>query len=298
MHDVLDTSLNSSNRFEQIDLAYQNYLQTHSDMAQRWLLEQTLYTGPNRRNLLNVLPVQAGHHVLDIGTGFGAMAFDLGAHLPLEIHAIDHDATTLEVARNIEQQLKIHMTLQPGTVCHFQEANVEALPFAEEQFQFVMARFVYQHLQNPHTASHEIARVLKPGGHVCLIDIDDQFVITYPEHSEGFNRLQKALIQLQSARGGDRFVGRKLATYMHEVGLQVLGTVIQPQSQFAAIGKNDVGLKFVVERFLHERSAILAQGLLSAAEFDRCLAEFIRDTGRWQLHANAVMIVIAKKSAE
>lgn len=282
-------------RFEWIDRAFQAYLDAHPTLREKWLLAQTIYTGPTRRSLLSVLPLQTGHRVLDIGTGFGAMTFDLGVHQSLQISSIDVDEQALDAARSIYNQLQVVGAFQSGTRISFTKADIEELPYEDNGFDFVVGRFVYQHLQNPQAATLEIFRVVRPGGHICLIDIDDQLVLTYPEHVGGFSRLQDAFIKLQHRKGGDRYVGRKLATYLQEGGFQVLATVIQPESQYAQIQTDDLGFQFMIDRFQQVREEILAHNLLTADEFDSSLEEIIRDAGCFQYHANGTVVVLAKK---
>jgi len=283
-------------RFNQIDLAYHQYLVEHLGMHERWLLEQTLYTGASRRNILDMLPLHEGFQVLDIGTGFGALAFDLAAHTYLNIDAVDIDEHALAVAKSVYAHLQtLPDALNNRSRITFQKTDTYALPYSDNHFDFIISRYVYQHLSDPGRATAEICRVLKPGGFVCCIDIDDQLTLTYPESNSAFATLQNAFRALQHKRGGDRYVGRKLPSYMQAAGLVVVATVIEPQAQFAAIDADDIGLRLTLERFQDARAACVEIGLMTAEDFDSALSEFAETVGASQFHANGQMIVVGRK---
>jgi ubiquinone/menaquinone biosynthesis C-methylase UbiE len=50
----------------------------------------------------------------------------------------------------------------------FVQARCEQLPFAEHSFDMVVAYLMLEHLPEPQRAFREWARVLKPGGYLCL----------------------------------------------------------------------------------------------------------------------------------
>jgi SAM-dependent methyltransferase len=132
----------------------------------------------------------------------------------------------------------------------FVEGSTYEIPFPDGAFDFVYARLLCQHLEQPDRAMGEIARVLAPGGSVMLVDSDDGVLSMTPE-PEGFAELNRLAIELQRTRGGDREVGRKLGGLCRKAGLhgieikvQVFTTEQIPIEQFIAIA-----LSFKVELF-------------------------------------------------
>ena len=53
----------------------------------------------------------------------------------------------------------------------YARADARALPFLEKRFDFVLSLYVLHHAESIATSLAEIARVLKPGGYLLLIDL-------------------------------------------------------------------------------------------------------------------------------
>ncbi len=110
--------------------------------------------------LTDKLPVQSGWRVLDIGIGSGAVAERFDAR-GAAISGVDISEKMLDVCRNKHPDYDLH----PGTF--------NPLPLPDNTFDAVVSGFAF-HETNPqtrHTACTEIARVLRPEGYLCLLDI-------------------------------------------------------------------------------------------------------------------------------
>ena len=45
----------------------------------------------------------------------------------------------------------------------------QPLPYADQRFDLIVSRYVFEHLDDPRWASRELLRVLKPGGWICVM---------------------------------------------------------------------------------------------------------------------------------
>lgn len=281
-------------KLEILDQILAAYLQNNKEFQNRWLFEQTLYTSMTRRSIFQYFPFQPHSVGLDAGTGFGILPLELAGQMPITIHGVDIDEAELAIAHELKAELQGMNYFQEGSQVQFQQGDLYSLSFAEATFDFIISRFVYQHLRNPEAVSDEFFRVMKTGGYLCIIDIDDQFSISYPQ-SNAFQRLEKAFSDLQSLRGGDRLVGRKIPAYLHAAGFQILATLVQPQAQYALNKPSDMGNQFMLRRFYEAKEEIIAKGILREGEFDRYIDALTHEEDRYQFNANAQVIVIARK---
>jgi ArsR family transcriptional regulator len=106
--------------------------------------------------------VTPGLRVADVGTGTGILAAEL-ARLGLRVVAIDNSARMLDAARaKLAAEGRADVELRRG------EAG--ALPLADGEVDAALAHMVLHYLPSPAEAIREMARVVRPGGSVVLVD--------------------------------------------------------------------------------------------------------------------------------
>lgn len=112
--------------------------------------------------LIEVTRPQPNWRALDIATGGGHCAF---AFAPLVREVVATDVTTemLLAAASVAKERGL-------TNISFEPADAESLPFDAESFDLVTCRIAAHHFSDPGQAVREMARVVKPGGLVGLID--------------------------------------------------------------------------------------------------------------------------------
>jgi ubiquinone/menaquinone biosynthesis C-methylase UbiE len=110
--------------------------------------------------------------VLDLGCGTGLISQGIARSLTSgSAIGIDRSPTMVATARSQAQGI---------TNISFEVGNSENLDLPTASFDFVYARLLFQHLSDPQLTLSEIQRVLKPGGIVCLVDVDDDWMMFYP----------------------------------------------------------------------------------------------------------------------
>ncbi|MHB8080356.1 MAG: ArsR/SmtB family transcription factor, partial [Candidatus Krumholzibacteriia bacterium] len=106
--------------------------------------------------------VPPGLRVVDVGTGTGAL-LPLLAAAGCRVIAIDSSAAMLEQAREACARERL-------TEITFQRADVQALPLRDGVCDAAFAALVLRHVARPAAALAELARVVRPGGRVVLLD--------------------------------------------------------------------------------------------------------------------------------
>jgi len=115
--------------------------------------------------LLGSVVMPPGSRCLEIGTGLGWGTVGLlRKEGSLAVVTTDYESTILQRARGFIQAER------PGARVSYAQLDAKALPFSKERFDFVLSLYVLHHAMGYRAAVGEIARVLKPGG--CLLVID------------------------------------------------------------------------------------------------------------------------------
>lgn len=111
------------------------------------------------RLILELLGDVEGLDVLDVGCGDGALAAALSRRGG-RVTGLDPDPRMLDAARTRAKAESLDLNLVPG--------RAEALPFADETFDYVVAVTVLCFIPQADKAIAEMARVLRPGGRLVI----------------------------------------------------------------------------------------------------------------------------------
>lgn len=114
------------------------------------------------RRVIELAQPRPTDRALDIATGAGHTALALAPHVA-EVVAFDLTQQMLEeTARNAAARGLTNVTTKQGAA--------EKLPFPDSSFDIVAVRQAPHHYADIRTAIREMARVVKPGGRVAIID--------------------------------------------------------------------------------------------------------------------------------
>ena len=101
--------------------------------------------------------------VLDVATGTRDIAFEWERELPFA--AVTGVDFTQEMIRLAESKAKATRSR-----ARFLIADAQKLPFADSTFDFVSIGFGIRNVQDPVKALREFGRVLRPGGHIFVLE--------------------------------------------------------------------------------------------------------------------------------
>lgn len=127
-----------------------------------------------RQRLLDRLAWSGDERVLDVGCGCGLLAIAAAHRVPggsvVGIDVWDHSALTGNRPETVLQNAQIEGV---GDRVDVQHGDARQIPFPDGSFDVVLSNFVVHELrtrQDRERMMRELARVLKPGGRVGLVD--------------------------------------------------------------------------------------------------------------------------------
>lgn len=119
-----------------------------------------------RRRAAELAEVSPGDRVLDVATGTGDLALELAARVAPggRVVGIDFSTRMLEFAR-------AKALGRPDLEVRFESANALALPFAADEYTAATVGFGARNFADLERGLAEMARVVRPGGRVVVLEI-------------------------------------------------------------------------------------------------------------------------------
>jgi demethylmenaquinone methyltransferase/2-methoxy-6-polyprenyl-1,4-benzoquinol methylase len=184
-----------------------------------------------RRRAGDLAQLEPGGKVLDVATGTGDLAFELGHRVAPDglVVGADFSENMLAIARDKQAKLREVTTAPAGVEIRFEQGNALDLAYPDGAFDAATVGFGARNFSDLETGLAEMTRVVRPGGKVVVLEI------TTP--SEGpmaaaltlwFDHIIPVLGRFASDRDAytylpdsvRRFPGpRELAAIMNKVGL-------------------------------------------------------------------------------
>ncbi len=141
----------------------------------------------------NCQSFQSAQTVVDLGCGPADLLMDLnGRFSDKEYCGVDSSSNYVELAQ---------------TAClghpNIEIKQADILDYSEQKFDFLVLRFVVQHLSDHGKLMSQLESMLKPQGRVAIIDVCDQLKLYSPNIPE-LDKMYQNMAILQKAKGGNR----------------------------------------------------------------------------------------------
>lgn len=148
---------------KQVEEMFDNIASTYDTLNHRLSWDIDKYW---RRKAIELLRPHSPHSVLDIATGTGDFAIQAARMLnPRQLVGVDISEGMMQVGRK-----KVAGMGLDGVV-RFQREDCLGLSFADNTFDAVTAAFGIRNFQNLEQGLREMCRVLRKGGHLCVIEL-------------------------------------------------------------------------------------------------------------------------------
>jgi demethylmenaquinone methyltransferase/2-methoxy-6-polyprenyl-1,4-benzoquinol methylase len=112
-----------------------------------------------RQALVDAIGARRQDRVLDVATGTGMVATALHARYGCAIVGLDQSADMLNLART-----------RRGVYENIVEGHAESLPFGNATFDHLTFTYLLRYVDDPAATMRELARVVKPGGRVAMVE--------------------------------------------------------------------------------------------------------------------------------
>ena len=215
------------------------------------VLHDTDAVRTSHRRTVDLLGVQDGFHLLDVGCGTGNFTREVA---PLvgqsgRLVGIDLSRALIGVAR--------HRAVDLDLAIDFCIGDAQELPFADATFDGCRIERVLQYLDDPRRALTEMVRVTKPGGHIVAAEVDwDTFTNDLPNIDRDVYR---RVIRTKSNSAGNGWMGRELRRHLLDLALDdVTSEGFVVINTDAATVLDDLGSRLATQR-VRDAGAISAE---------------------------------------
>ena len=212
--------------------------------------------GPWAVEIARTAGIEAGHDVLDVGCGTGALACHVASSFAGAgtVTGLDPNEAMLEVARGKPEPVR------------WVNGQAEALPFEAHCFDRVVSQFAMMFFEDAVQALREMRRVLRPEGRLVVAVCDGL------DHSPGYAVLTELLHRLFGSLAAESFRApfslgdrSRLSGLAREAGLD--GARVQRR-------EGRVGFRSIADLVSTERAcAWTLGGVLDDAQFQRLSSE-------------------------
>lgn len=228
---------------------------------------EAIYTTPDvvaqRREVLRALELRPGERVLDMGSGPGFLALDMGVAVGPSgrVCGIDISESMLAMSR-------ARCAGQPWV--EFHPGDAIRLPFPDGEFDVAVSTQVYEYVGDITTALVELRRVLRPRGRALILDTDWDSIVW---HATDRGRMDRVL-DAWSEHLVDPHLPRTLSPKLKRAGFALQRREVIPlfNPEYDS-NTYSYGLSGLIVRFVSGRRGITREEAEAWAEDLRKLGE-------------------------
>ena len=221
---------------------------------------------------LRELGLTGGERILEMGAGLGEFARAMRRAAGPSGSVVGIDASPEQIARARE----LARAAGEDGLVDLRRGDVLDPPLRADEwgsFDVVHARFLLEHLPDPHRAVEVMARAARPAGRIVLEDDDHDLLRLWPE-PRGLARVWDAYMESYRKLGCDPLIGRKLPRLLHEAGAPprratwIFFGACEGDPMFPVVTANLIGV------LRGATDAIAATGRASIEDVERALEAF------------------------
>lgn len=231
-----------------------------------------------------------GQRLLDVGCGPGYATFDLA-----DLVGADGHVLAVDVSQRFVSHLEAERTRRGIAQVEPIVQDLEQLDVPAASVDGAFARWVLCFVRDPAAVVAHVARALRPGGALVVLDYCHYEALMMAPRSAAMERVIEAVADSFRRSGGNPDVGRDVPAMMRRAGLEV--EVLRPLVRLARPGT--ALWEWPWSFFVNFLPGLVASGGLTAAEheaFVRDWAERSRDPSAW-LTTPPMVEVIGRKPA-
>jgi ubiquinone/menaquinone biosynthesis C-methylase UbiE len=207
-------AVESTKEMPATDFAFSEKTDERVDELVRFLdaLHQLPGVRANHKRTIELLGIDEGFHLLDLGCGVGSYSHDV---FPLvgvngRVVGLDQSPAFIDIARRRAREF--------GMPIEYVVGDVQAIPFPDDTFDGCRIERVLQYVDDPRVAISEMMRVTKPGGRIVASEADwDNTVCDLPGLDRGIWRRANDAI---SDGSGNGWMGRELRRLFLDAGAE------------------------------------------------------------------------------